>query len=271
MFDVKVAALVVAILVLILAPIINRSSIVEMNIEPQKIKDLRHQRAWSQAQLAQASGLGLRTIQRVEKTGFASPETVQSLASVFECKVTDLLADLSVGSNLLANEVAEPSLIAAISTPVIGEVNETRLPRSTSRRNIGFSFAAIGAALVLGFGVTNLARARDVHLTVRVLFDNQEQGIHRLIVKAGEPALIISKEQYRLSITPTIVEQQRVFLTTLWDEFDFAAQPPQFSAVAKPRLLVNNQTQAAFGMTTKSGKALRVEITPEISLTTKPI
>ena len=50
----------------------------------------RHQRAWSQTQLAEISGLSLRTIQRIEKNGNASLESVKSLASVYNLKITDL-------------------------------------------------------------------------------------------------------------------------------------------------------------------------------------
>ena len=58
------------------------STFVELN--KNKIQNLRAQRCWSQDELAAASGLSIRTIQRVEKTGNASFETVKSLASVFE-------------------------------------------------------------------------------------------------------------------------------------------------------------------------------------------
>jgi len=42
------------------------------------------QKSWSQQHLADACGLSLRTIQRVEQTGNASSETAMSLCSVFE-------------------------------------------------------------------------------------------------------------------------------------------------------------------------------------------
>lgn len=61
-----------------------------MQINIELVKSHRNKRAWSQTQLADVSGLSLRTIQRIEKTGSASLESVKSIASVFEIEVNDL-------------------------------------------------------------------------------------------------------------------------------------------------------------------------------------
>ena len=62
----------------------------EMQVNIDEIKTQRSNRAWSQTQLAEVSGLSLRTIQRIEKTGVASLESVKSLASVFEIDIKDI-------------------------------------------------------------------------------------------------------------------------------------------------------------------------------------
>src|SRR4051812_480055 len=62
----------------------------DMRVDPKKIRAERERRAWSQEHLATVSGLGLRTIQRIEKTGAASFESARGLASVFEVTVADL-------------------------------------------------------------------------------------------------------------------------------------------------------------------------------------
>lgn len=56
----------------------------EVKIDNIKIQELRSVNCWSQEELASASGLSVRTIQRVEKSGTASLETTKALASVFE-------------------------------------------------------------------------------------------------------------------------------------------------------------------------------------------
>lgn len=54
-----------------------------MKLNAKKIKNLREKHCWSQDELAAISGLSIRTIQRVEKTGNSSLETHKALASVF--------------------------------------------------------------------------------------------------------------------------------------------------------------------------------------------
>lgn len=61
-----------------------------MKIKSNVIKQLRNEKLWSQEQLASASGLGLRTIQRLEKSGNASYESIRAIAAVFEVKAQSL-------------------------------------------------------------------------------------------------------------------------------------------------------------------------------------
>ena len=56
------------------------------------VQKLRLQRGWSQEQLAELSGLSVRTIQRIERGLPASNETLKSLASVFEIDFSALQA-----------------------------------------------------------------------------------------------------------------------------------------------------------------------------------
>lgn len=63
-----------------------------MELNKDTLKNHRDSRAWSQTQLAEVSGLSLRTVQRIEKTGVASQESAKSLAAVYECSITELLA-----------------------------------------------------------------------------------------------------------------------------------------------------------------------------------
>ncbi len=62
----------------------------DIKLRVNRIKTLRAEKMWSQEELARASGLGLRTIQRVEKEGKGSNETLKALASVFEVEAARL-------------------------------------------------------------------------------------------------------------------------------------------------------------------------------------
>lgn len=61
-----------------------------MNINGQQLKHLREQKLLTQDQLAIMSGLNIRTIQRVEKTGVASKETIKALCASLEVKAETL-------------------------------------------------------------------------------------------------------------------------------------------------------------------------------------
>jgi transcriptional regulator with XRE-family HTH domain len=73
-----------------LCPINN----IENNMKPTTInlrdlKEMRLQRHWSQDQLAEMSGLSIRTIQRIENGENAGFESIKSLAAVFEIDIID--------------------------------------------------------------------------------------------------------------------------------------------------------------------------------------
>jgi transcriptional regulator with XRE-family HTH domain len=56
----------------------------DMKAKSSLIRKYRTERLWSQEHLAEVSGLGLRTIQRLESRGSGSNETIKALAAVFE-------------------------------------------------------------------------------------------------------------------------------------------------------------------------------------------
>ena len=58
-------------------------------INLRDIKKLRLERHWSQEQLAEMSGLSVRTIQRIENGENAGLESLKSLAAVFETNIED--------------------------------------------------------------------------------------------------------------------------------------------------------------------------------------
>lgn len=62
------------------------------------VRKLRLQRGWSQDQLAQMSGLNIRTIQRIERGQKASLESLKSLAAVFEIDINDIAPEASMNS-----------------------------------------------------------------------------------------------------------------------------------------------------------------------------
>lgn len=63
----------------------------DMKVDSKRIRDERTSRAWSQEHLAAITGLGLRTIQRIESSGGASHESIAAIASVLAVPVDQLI------------------------------------------------------------------------------------------------------------------------------------------------------------------------------------
>ena len=69
------------------------------------VRKLRLEKGWSQETLAEVSGLSVRTIQRLERGGNASLESLCALAAVLEVDVANLSKETSMNSR---TEVSEP-------------------------------------------------------------------------------------------------------------------------------------------------------------------
>ena len=68
------------------------------------IRKMRIDRGWSQETLAEISGLSVRTIQRIERGGNASLESLGALASAFNVDVSTLATETSMYKQ---NDLAE--------------------------------------------------------------------------------------------------------------------------------------------------------------------
>ncbi len=66
-----------------------------MLLNTQLIRSERESKNWTQQHLADVCDVSLRTIQRIEKTGEASSESLAALASVFELPAEKLVASKS--------------------------------------------------------------------------------------------------------------------------------------------------------------------------------
>ena len=75
------------------------------------VKRLRDKKGWSQEQLAEFSGLSLRTIQRVEAGNRASLETLKSLAATLEVDMSKLTENVVVIDKESNEWKAEPWLV----------------------------------------------------------------------------------------------------------------------------------------------------------------
>jgi len=70
-----------------------------MKINTNVMKKKRELRAWSQQHLAEVSELSLRTIQRIENTGNASPESIKAIAACLELTPHELYQNTETKNN----------------------------------------------------------------------------------------------------------------------------------------------------------------------------
>lgn len=64
-----------------------------IRLDNTKLRQLRESNAWSQSHLAEASGVSIRTIQRIEKTGTASPESAKNICAAFDIRFEEIHVD----------------------------------------------------------------------------------------------------------------------------------------------------------------------------------
>jgi len=99
----------------------------DMQLNKDVLNTQRSSRAWSQTHLADASGLSLRTIQRIEKSGTASLESAKALAAVYEITIdtlkatdnkpqptNDSLVKMSAKGKLLSGAFAVPLILVGL-------------------------------------------------------------------------------------------------------------------------------------------------------------
>ena len=127
-----------------------------------RLLDLRHRKGYSQEQLAELSGLNLRTIQRIEK-GETIPrgDSLQRLASALEVTPDDLV-DWSIKedkSMLLAMNLSQLSFLAfpilAIIIPLIIWINQKDKVREV--RQLGIKIMNFQLTWVVFFFMSSIA------------------------------------------------------------------------------------------------------------------
>jgi DNA-binding XRE family transcriptional regulator len=140
----------------------------DMKINLNKLIDERNTRAWTQGHLAQVCGLSLRTIQRIEKTGVASQESIKALASVFEVSVEDLLYSENKNQNKttakfrhdnIGDILAKIGLLFLLAIPLIWlftAVTGTNLMLVVSDIEGARKTISSSSTLMLLFGYTNI-------------------------------------------------------------------------------------------------------------------
>lgn len=200
----------------------------DMRIDASRIRGERELRAWSQEQLAEVSGLSLRTVQRVETSGSASFETARSLAAVLGINVAELLRPAAARPNGLAARLRQ---------------------------------GAIVASLVLGLGIlfTRNAAAGDVLLDVGVSMNSEKLAQNQLVATEGKSAEIRLEGQVRLFVNPIVTQDGSILLSMRVEE----PAGSKWVEVGEPRVMVANGNEAVVRVTSPKGNKYEIAIRPQ--------
>ena len=213
----------------------------EMQIDSSVIRSERENRAWSQEHLAKLTGLGLRTIQRIEATGAASYESASALASVLSIPVTNLKA-------------AEPT-----KQPLIHLSNWRRKATVIGAACVACAFSVVAVRTAL---------AEEIMLDVGVSWNDEEERANgviteravRVIIEEGEDAEVRIDDILRIVIVPTIRDDGSILLTTQIYEFEEG----EMALLSEPRVATLTDEEARIEQGSDSGNVYSFQITPHL-------
>jgi transcriptional regulator with XRE-family HTH domain len=225
----------------------------EMKIDSTLIRSEREKRTWSQEHLAEVSGLGLRTIQRIESTGAAAYESARALAAVLEIDVARLrVTNETRSAEAVAPIAAEP--VAAAHPKRVFELHPA--PRWIRPAMIGAMVLAVGGALFLarsGF-------ADPIQLDVGVSM-NDHKWERRMVVDEG--TLVpnvndVTLDDLHFEIVPTVQSNGIMLRMKL-----LVREGGKYVLVSSPSLLTESGVEAEVRFTTDDGKQFQITITPQ--------
>jgi transcriptional regulator with XRE-family HTH domain len=232
----------------------------DMRVDSKRIRAERERRAWSQEHLATVSGLGLRTIQRIEKTGAASFESARALASVLEVDVAQLRVARD-GDPGAASSAATPQ----ISRPTARPERSPGRFRFRAKPMLGGAAAMLTAAGALFVATKGFADV--VMLDVGVSMNDDavvEQS--QVVTEANDNvAMRALDDMLRFVIVPTIETNGIMLATEI-----YVLEGDSYVLASSPKLLTKDGKEAEIRLTTKDGTSFRFVITPHQNPPTIP-
>jgi transcriptional regulator with XRE-family HTH domain len=211
----------------------------DMKVDPSYIRAQRERRAWSQEHLAEVAGLGLRTIQRIEKTGAASYESARSLAAVFELDVAEL--------RVAEPPVVEPRLNVALR-PVLGVLGA--LVAGGALLVTTSSFAADKVLMDVTFSLESADGSRALSTEAIVADGELVGGVND-----------VRFEDLRFTIVPHVREGGAILL----EVGVYERRGDEEVVVTQPRLVALNGEEAAVAIGTPDARTVRLAITAHLN------
>ncbi len=197
---------------------------VELNTE--RLREARRGRAWSQEHLAAVSGLGLRTVQRVEQTGRASFESARSLAAALELEVGQLRAQTPRRRPIVA------TLGAALAAA------------------FGFALttSSIADPLLLDFDVARLDQGSG----------NEVRHVGRVETRKDSATEVEVEGHLKLVVIPTTEPDERIRLSSKLYEL----KDGDYVLLAQPQLITDLEQEVVIVFGVDGGKSYTLKLTP---------
>ncbi|WP_444923333.1 helix-turn-helix transcriptional regulator [Microbulbifer sp. DLAB2-AF] len=200
----------------------------EVQVDTNKIISLRKSRAWSQQQLAEVASVSLRTIQRIEKSGNASQESVKSISSAFSIVPEDIL-------------VTEPEKFS------VGK----------RVKNYIAAILALGGASLL---YASFSTASPIMLKVDASSNNEQLASIQLLNEEGVESEMRIDNMLKIELNAEQTPENQIRLKTKVYEFN---ESTGFVLVASPVLLTEFHESAGIKFTASSGVPFEVQVTPQ--------
>ncbi|GAB4194791.1 MAG: hypothetical protein Tsb002_26680 [Wenzhouxiangellaceae bacterium] len=202
----------------------------QMRVKGYLAKDLREQRAWSQQHLADAAGISLRTVQRIEKAGQASPESTKALASTLGVRADELL---EVAAGVRAKQ---------------------------RRRQMAIGIPALAGLLVSLTFLATTATAEPVMLDVSFSDGTKQLADVQLLTEPGEEASVILDNGWQVSLAPTLTTKGQVRISAKIHEPTDAGT---LMLVSAPMLITDHRVPAVVEYTGDNGANLHFTVTAD--------
>jgi transcriptional regulator with XRE-family HTH domain len=191
----------------------------------ERVKEMRERKAWSQGHLADAAGLNIRTVQRIEAGESCSYETMLSLSAALGVDVSQLEPENRQGrhSTLLSKTRAGVAGLAILPAALFIGVNLLRLGigldapyellASAGQRIVAFkTFNTLSPYVFVGGPAVALAICLPALVQVRAKVDGGLVTISSIQVRAQRLPLILAATaliSVAILLTYVAVEQVR--------------------------------------------------------------
>lgn len=170
-----------------------------------KVRSLREAKSWSQQHLADASGLNIRTIQRIEQGERCSDETLISLAATFGVDVSELQAQRPSAARRGEGSQARLAAAALLALPsalfvsvnllrsVVGVTEPYDLFATAGGKLMSFqAFNLISPAVFIGGAAVALALSISTVVRLRTRIDGSVIRLTAVEFKARPLALSVA-------------------------------------------------------------------------------